>query len=366
MKIGILTQPLVNNYGGILQNFALQTVLKRAGHTPVTINFEHQPLAMGTGHFLASVLKRLARRALGQKQKYINPYKEDRAIFSIQPEQYRFIKEYITKVDVTKSLTEEDDLVNKFDAFVVGSDQVWRPLYSPHITNFFLDFAHKNQRKIAYAASFGTDSWEFSSELTETATRLLKKFDGISVREEGGIRLCNDYLDCTVIHVLDPTLLLRPDDYIESLSLDTDFAKQDISTYILDDDQSKFAAISHISDSMNLRINSIGKVKDGRLQSIEKWLNDIRNSELVITDSFHGTVFSILFHKQFISFYNPARGNSRMISLLKSVGLENRLVEPRYIEKALAQDIRWDDVDRQLNRLRTGSLSFLLSSINGK
>lgn len=366
MKVGILTQPLVNNYGGILQNFALQTVLNKQGHEAITINFVHKPLEMSMDHLIKSVLKRIFRRVTGKKQKYINPYKEDRAIFTVQPEQQRFINTYISKIDVSDKLTTNNNIVDKFDAFVVGSDQIWRPLYSPNITNYFLDFAHHDQCKVAYAASFGTDLWEFSDQLTEKAANLLKTFDSISVREESGVRLCKDYLNCEAIHVLDPTFLLNPEDYIELLSLGENSEKAFISTYILDDSKSKQSAIDFLIRSEHLSVKKLGKESNGRLQSIESWLNDIRNAEMIVTDSFHGTVFSILFHKQFITFYNPVRGNSRMISLLKSLGLEKRLVAPDDIEQICANEIDWDYVDRQLKQLRHDSLTFLFNSFNGR
>ena len=365
MRIGILTQPLINNYGGILQNFALQCVVKSLGHTPTTLNFAHSPLRLSPIHLAASITKRLLHRILGKNQKYINPYKEDKAIFTVAPEQQRFINKYISKVDLTNALTRQDKLVGDFDAFIVGSDQIWRPLYSPNIQNYFLDFTLKTQRKIAYAASFGTDNWEFSDELTEYAKILLKDFDGISVREESGIRLCKDYLECNSEHVLDPTLLLSANDYIALLSLEEKI-DLGLSTYILDDSPSKQLAIANISEKYNLRINKLGDIRNGRFQSIEQWLNDIRNSKFIITDSFHGTVFSILFHKQFATFYNPERGNSRMKSLLKSVGLESHLVETNNVNNALCHIINWDEVENKLNTMRSKSLSFLQSSINGK
>lgn len=366
MKIGILTQPLVNNYGGILQNFALQQVLKEMGHSPTTINFAHTPLKLSTPHFIASVSKRFLRRILGKKQEYLNPYKEDSALFAIDFEQQRFIKENIVKVDILKKLIKGEDFVSKFDAFIVGSDQIWRPKYSPNIQNYFLDFTEDEQIKIAYAASFGTESWEFSNDLTESAKNLLKDFDGISVREDSGVRLCKDYLECDAEHVLDPTLLLTSKDYIDSLSIENTSKMLGVSAYILDDNEAKISAISDISKHNDWVINKLGGVRNGHLQSIEQWLSDIKNSQLIITDSFHGTVFSILFHKPFVTFYNPDRGNSRMMSLLKSVGLEEHLVTPDNIGNALTHSINWEEVDHKLNDLRSKSMQFLKSRLHAK
>lgn len=366
MKIGILTQPLINNYGGILQNYALQSVIKGMSHTPITLNFAHQSLKISPLHLAASITKRIIRRyLLGKDQKYINPYKEDKDVFTVAPEQVRFINSFISKVDIYNALTQQDEIVSNFDAFIVGSDQVWRPIYSPNIRNFFLDFVPNGKGKIAYAASFGTDRWEFSDTLTKDAQQLLVDFDGISVREESGVQLCKENLNCNAIHVLDPTLLLKARDYINNLSLDNLPYEIGISTYILDNDSSKWSAIANISKEYNIGVNKLGNSQNGRLQSIEHWLNDIQHSRFVITDSFHGTVFSIIFHKQFATFYNPQRGNSRMMSLLKSLGLENHLVGTDNVRAALTQDIDWDDVEDKLNKMRFKSLSFLHNSLNG-
>ena len=105
----------------------------------------------------------------------------------------------------------------KYDYVVIGSDQTWRPSISADIYNFFLDFLQdENQiKKIAYATSFGTDQWEFSEEQEKRCKQLVKQFDAVSVREESGISLCQQFLDVDAEHVLDPTLLLKQEDYLK-------------------------------------------------------------------------------------------------------------------------------------------------------
>ena len=107
-------------------------------------------------------------------------------------------------------ITIDPDEQFHFDAFVVGSDQVWRPRYNAYIPNLFLDFTEgMSVKRIAYAASFGTDQWEFSAEQTTISSFLAKKFDIVSVREASGIQLCKQNLGVDAIQVLDPSLLLR-------------------------------------------------------------------------------------------------------------------------------------------------------------
>src|SRR5690606_15864360 len=106
-----------------------------------------------------------------------------------------------------------------FDTYIVGSDQCWRPKYSPNITNYFLDFLNDKQNviRISYAASFGTSDWEFNEPETKMCRDLIQKFDAVSVRESSGIELCQKYLDKEAQHVLDPTMLLELDDYITKI-----------------------------------------------------------------------------------------------------------------------------------------------------
>ncbi|WP_165470899.1 polysaccharide pyruvyl transferase family protein, partial [Klebsiella pneumoniae] len=130
----------------------------------------------------------------------------------------KFIDKYIER-------TEELDYssfkayfeINKYDAIFVGSDQVWRPKYAPHLNSYFLGFLDidSKTKKISYAASFGSDEWEYSPEQEYECKNLAKRFDAISVRESLAVDMCNDHFDVAAQHVLDPTMLLTKEDYIE-------------------------------------------------------------------------------------------------------------------------------------------------------
>jgi len=367
MRIGILTQPLINNYGGILQNYALQKVLKDLGEEPVTLNFVHRPIRWSLIRLCCSVVKRLSRRLFGRNQKYLNPIKEERDVFTVQPSQKKFIADYISKKDLTSALTSVQEEIKDFDAFIVGSDQIWRPLYSPNINNFFLDFANKDQRKIAYAASFGTKQWEFPAELTALASTCLQRFDGISVREDSGVRLCKDYLSCDAVQVLDPTLLLKQSDYVSlTLGFEKVRFKKYIAIYILDKNKLKNKMIDRLASFNGTKVCELGTSQTGELQSIEAWLSGIQYADMVITDSFHGTVFSIIFHKPFVAFFNPERGNARFESLLKPLGLENRLVALDSDSPSPMAEIDWENVDEKLSQMRKFSLDFLKNALYGE
>src|SRR5690554_3672694 len=214
MKIGILTQPLHNNYGGLLQNFALQKALRGLGHEVYTINIKNRESSKFRKY--ASILKRSTQRLSGQNVRLRSwPTLKEAEIISHYTGQ--FVKRNIKTTDV---ITRKVDatLLNdyKFDAYVVGSDQVWRPKYSPQLPTYFLDFLKHNSdvKKIAYAASFGVDYWEFNESQTAEFKRLIKLFDAVSVREDSGIALCKKHFDVEAVHLLDPTTLLTKDDYI--------------------------------------------------------------------------------------------------------------------------------------------------------
>ena len=215
MKIGIITQPLRTNYGGILQNYALQTILKRRGHTVVTLGRESL-IRVKYPRYILTLTKRFFLKCFGKYSGSLfreKKYNQDYPIFTQHT--LRFVKERIhhTEIhDFSKELSHKD-----YDAYIVGSDQVWRPSYNK-IENMFLDFTSGwNVKRVAYAASFGTDDWEFSKEQTETCQNLIKKFDAVSIRENSGIKLCKDYLHADAIHVLDPTMLLQKQNRQKSL-----------------------------------------------------------------------------------------------------------------------------------------------------
>ena len=211
MKIGILTLPLHTNYGGILQAYALQTVLERMGHQTVVLNHKRK-YSLPAWRLPLSYTKRVIKKfVLGRKDIRIFAEQHQNKEYAIVSQHtQRFIDTYIHTYNVEsfKSLKAAD-----FDAIVVGSDQVWRPKYfepmfGEGIDNAFLSFAHNWKiKRISYAASFGTEDWEYTDEYTRMCSELLGLFDAITVREESGVRLCKDKFGVDAEHVLDPTML---------------------------------------------------------------------------------------------------------------------------------------------------------------
>ena len=377
MRIGILTLPLHTNYGGILQAYALQTVLERMGHEVVVFDTPNKNFLPPLWKLPLSFAKRAILKFVGKTDRvFIERYNNNvRSVITqyIQP----FIDSNIHRKEIRsfKELKQED-----FDVIVVGSDQVWRILYFPslwlgqQIENAYLDFAKNwNVKKIAYAASFGTENWEYDEEQTEKCKDLLCKFDAVSTREVDGIKLCKTKFDVDALLVLDPTMLLNMDDYITLLQkAKTPRSDGTLLNYILDDSEEIDILINKVATDNHLvpfSVNNQFEYDDSKpLQqrikpSVETWLRGFNDAEFVITDSFHACVFSILFKKQFIVVGNKERGMSRFKSLLKMFGLEERLVEAN-CDISTLQQIDYDKVYNIYDKFKESSMRYLLENIN--
>jgi hypothetical protein len=363
MKIGILTQPLQNNYGGLLQAYALQTILKRMGHDVWTINrqFKNPSILVK----VVSVVKPIVIKYLFHNPVDIKarPTTLEKQVIAKNTD--RFIKENIRMTENINTI-KKLSILNKyqFDAYVVGSDQVWRPGYSPCLTNYFLDFL-KNEnttKRVAFAASFGVDNWEYNNYLTRKCKKLALKFNTISVREESAVQLCKENFDVDATLVLDPTLMLDKEDYIALIEKDKMPKKEKtLMVYILDQTPEKLAITEIIKRKLNLEINSVmpkmsfskearNNINECVYPPVSEWLNGFKDAKFVVTDSFHGTAFSIIFNIPFIVIGNNSRGLTRFSSLLKIFGLENRMISKvsELSDKSLYTQLNFE----KLNKIR--------------
>ena len=356
MRIGIITQPLLSNYGGLLQNYALQQILIRMGHKPMTINLlppQHRKDKIK--HYIRSLIH------LRWPDKWDSPYKRKRII-------NRFIFKHIKTTFPVRKYSGAIVKLYRFDTIIAGSDQIWRPMYNEYYANHLYDgyfkFAESSPiGKIVYAASFGTDEWEYSQEQTETCRLLIHKANAVSVREKSGVELCHQYFGIEAQWVLDPTLLLDIEDY-ERLCAHIPRAEQSfIAAYLLDVDEELTDRVKALARELELplRFFSAGETKT---LSVEEWLAMFRDATYVITDSFHGTVFSIIFNKPFISVGNSSRGMSRFLSLLEQFGLKDRL-SPRISAEILLRPILWNEINRRKHLLKKDSRAFIQYGLNG-
>src|SRR5690554_6820936 len=214
MKIGIITHPVIYNYGGILQNYALQQVLKDMGHEVYTI--DRLPKTKLIIKIL-SVGKRALLKLTGKKVK-LRSWQTQKESDIINKNTRGFVKKYIQTTSSIFTDTEIKKIHKKydFDAYIVGSDQVWRRNDAHGNNDEFLAFLKNNNqvKKIAYSASFGVSEWEFNGEETKRFQKLAKLYDAISVRENAGLELCKNYLNEEAQHLVDPTMLLTKEKFI--------------------------------------------------------------------------------------------------------------------------------------------------------
>jgi hypothetical protein len=374
MKIGILTLPLHHNYGGILQAYALRVVLQRMGHEAFYI-FQDRKYRLPWWRYPLAYGKRiLLKYMLGKKDIHIFQERISKKQDSVIKQNIRkFTDKYIEPYILRCSPKE---MQKYLDAIVVGSDQIWRPLYYPNIQRAYLDFTKKwNIKRIAYAASFGVDQWEYSPRQTKRCAKLIKKFDAVSVREDAGVRLCDEYFNVEAQHVLDPVMLLDKEDYIKIIEeSDAPRSKGTLCCYILDKTKEKGELIGKIANEKGLvafDINSRAEERDAPLEEriqlpVGQWLRGFYDAELVITDSFHACVFSVLFNKPFLVILNTERGASRIISFLTMLHLEDRLITgypTGNIDEIHMKRINYEDINVHIEWQKKKSMFFLTNCI---
>lgn len=368
-KVGIITHPLYINYGGILQNYALQQVLIKMGYDPITFRLSNPSVEKKSGIkctalFLINIVKWIAKKIIGRNENFpISEIKKYEILKINENTMNAFVKECIRSTESVDYLTMDELENNDIEALIVGSDQVWRPkLVNNILWNYFCEFAiDSNIKKIAYAASFGTDDMEYDLELQEKSKALISRFSRISVREVGGINLAKKYWGIDADFVLDPTLLLEASDYEKLIKENTLPDEKYIFAYILDATPKILEHIHKyaIHNKCNVKLALCGSSK---LQvSISLWLSLIKNANYIITDSFHGSVFSIIFQKQFLCINNISRGLSRMDNLKGITGLSDRFV--KQIIDFPTSEIDYKLVSKRLLKYRKFSKQFLSDSL---
>lgn len=377
MKIGILTLPLHTNYGGILQAYALQQVLQGMGHEAMVLDEEkqfHFSLKRRIEMYVKGKVKRLlqGKNAIIYSPEYYKQLWAARTRYTGQ-----FVSEHIVR-RVVKDVSEISE--GEFDAFVVGSDQIWRARYAqpfPGVGNAFLLFSKGwDIKRISYAASFGTDNWEYNKSDTVNCSMMAQAFDAISVREASGIMLCREYLGVDAQQNIDPTLLLDADDYVKLVKRNTPQSPGTLMCYALDQGKEVEDIVSCIAkEKMLTPFYANSQTENHRLTleervqpPVEQWLQGFRDAEFVVTDSFHACIFSILYRKPFVVIGNKCRGMTRFESLLQIFGLEGRLVSSYedYKQKVeeLLQPIDYEPVYRILAEKRGEAIKFLEEALS--
>ena len=279
-----------------------------------------------------------------------------------------FVNDFAGKTDIQRE--ELAALNERYDVFLSGSDQIWNPQLQHGDTSYLLDFVTDDQKKRSYGSSFGVK--EIPEEYREEYIKLLSSYRRITVRERAGADLLRNLLDCDADIVLDPVLLLTPEQWNEKLPGRL-FKKKYVFAYQMAHSALPAKAVTKARKTLGagaifVPFPILGacrcKPKLG-LSSLE-WVAAIRDSEAVVTDSFHGVVFSILFKKNFyymITSDTVRKRLSRLETLLDDLGISDRLVDSEK-DCDFTKHIDYDAVHARLSELRARSLKILGELIN--
>lgn len=353
MKIGILTFHWANNYGAVLQAYALFYKLKQLGHTPIMI--DRRPTYQ-------NFLKRLYHRfSFKHYYSWLNFIKQNEVLFDTT-------RHYYSTEELKKCVAEYN-----LEAIIVGSDQVWRWFMMGY--NYFLDFVplQSNIKRISYAASFGLSTFDHDDLVVRAVTELLKRFDKISVREQSGVKLCKNSFGVDADLVLDPTLLHNAEFYIEKFNL-VKSKTNHLVTYFLGTRKNEYLGVAKkMSEEQNYKHKELFWVKPEVVVANQKscgsfhltvreWLNEIYNAEVVLTNSFHATAFSIIFNKRFFVVKSEDGGVDRLYTLLGSLNLTSRIVD-NFDNVSINQNVDYSGCDVNLMALRQQSEMFIKSAL---
>lgn len=364
MKVGVVTFHRAYNYGAVLQTWALQKALKNTGVTPSVINYHlpsmdrlYDPIRKKN-----PILKGLKTiKVYLTKPYHLRRRKVYRAFFA---------KNY----DMYGDFVSANDMKNlPFDAFITGSDQVFNTSHTEGVNPaFFLTFVQKPARKISYAASLGGD--KFKPEDEYEAAKALKTFDYLSVREPGAVPAVSALSGKDVSVVPDPTLLLSREDYEElkkPCKLKGTRGGHYILVYMMERNEELIKLANKISHDTGLPIaqRSFEKIFDSETELLyehgpDEFLSVIENADYVLTNSFHGTVFSLIYEKPFLSMLHSETG-LRVTDLLKEVGLTDHILyniaEYKDLEQFTIKDT--ESLRERKNELKKRGIDFLKKAL---
>lgn len=334
------------NYGSIMTNFALNRYLAGKGLSVLMLEWPMKSRPFGAVE--NSIARRLASR-------YYN-------------------------ISARRTFDEMREINNHCDTFILGSDQLWN-YWSTKETDyyFFLNFVEKSKKTIAYSTSFGHRAFNAPEDYLKKASFFMNRIDHISVREFEGVEICRELFGVNAVQTLDPVFICEKSEYFPLIERSKYCNYQNkekyIFVYILDPTPEKRKAILDLSEQtgMPLKIvldaqeNVMGKRKilnmDDSLiipEEIDDWLALLYNSQCVVTDSYHGLCFSIIFEKQFACIKNLRRGAVRFDTIAKILSLEKNLTEdPQKICKVLQNHINYGKLNKKLKAKAESSKQWL-------
>lgn len=357
-KVGIVTFHRALNYGAVLQSYALQKTVSSLGTDCEIVDYicpkithDYTPFRVYKNDFLKSFAKScvMCRRRAKRRDAFQS-----------------FFKNYLVKSSKSYDPQNIGELKKDYDLFISGSDQVWSPRCVGFDPAYFLTFADDKQ-KYSYAASFAVT--KLPDEYLDEYKKRLSGFQKFSVREPSGEKLVNDLTGKTAETHLDPTLLISPDEWKKIavskinkpyILIFTANPPVSLVNFALKLSKEKNLPIYYINDAPHPVKHGINYVV---APTVEEFVGYFKNAEYVVTNSFHGTAFSVIFNKNvFVEFKNKSGRNIRSEGLLKSLGINREIIDGNCNET----EINWANVNEKIKNQTQESLNYLQSFVSGE
>lgn len=330
-NVGILNWWWNSNRGAILTCYAIQEVVKELGFNPTVI--KHIPFDYYSREYKNSVSEHFA-------EKYLN------------------LTEWChSRIDMRK----QND---KFETFMVGSDQIWNHDLNYFLQDFYyLNFAQIDKNLISCAASFGKNFFTGNPIVSKMVEYYLKRFNHISVREEDGVELLKNKFDTDGTFILDPVFLIDKEKYSQIANEYATDEDNFIACYFIHPTQLKTEILNMLSDYFKIKIIDM-RAKD---VGVEKWLYCIKNAKFIISDSFHASAFSVIFNKKFVTLYTAPKIDSRFDTLANITGLHKHFMHIsdfsiKKIENLLYEN-SWEEIEAKLQPYKEFSLNWLKNAL---
>ncbi len=324
------------NYGAVLTAYALQQVIKSLGYESVLIN------------------------------DILNPSR-----FTTKKDSFNkiFAQTYLSCVNVPPKTSAYINELKNGKIFITGSDQVFRTALISNkgrIQEYLLDFIPIDAKKISFAASFGVNKEKFlnetSSKIVEYMKSPLKSFDYISVRENSGLEICKDVFNINAEWIIDPVFIINKSKHDDLIKNSTEDYNNKIVSYVLDTNKDYDKAYKYFEKKYNTKVI---KTVNSNI-SIENWLASIKNCKFLITDSFHGMCFAIIFNKPFICLANKNRGATRFESILNMLGIEYQCINDinEIYKKDCIFKLDYEKVNQRILEEAQKGLKFLKNALD--
>lgn len=364
MKIGILTFHRAINYGAVLQCYALCEVLKGMGHDVEVIDYRPPYIEKYRSLLYRKVFKKLRFVA---KLKYI----------SLMPINYihrrksaSVFDSFITKyLKISSTVKDINHIPNDYSAIIFGSDQIWSPRICEEFDPVFWGQLKKDRTKfIVYSASLGEHN-QLSTKDWKEIGRMIKSFDFVSVREMTFQLNLRQQINYNAIVTLDPTLL-APRKIFDDIAVKPKEDKY-VLLYTVEKSEMAYLLAKRVAQERNcklIRLKAIAGIRNKEnlylrdAVSPAEFLGYFKYAEFIVTVSFHGTAFSLIFNKNFYTVHSQKE--DRAFNLLNSVGLSDRLVNP--FELKYIEDVNHSDTDMHISKIRKDSIEFLMNSLSDR